>query len=184
MSDQPQPAAATRETLFQRELPESYREEMGALVAEIPVAVQRAIGSLLLFRIGGQRFAVPTSIAAGITPMLHIARLPHRSGTVLIGLAAFRGQILPCCSLERLFDLDASTSPATRMLVLEEAPGRRWMLPVEAALGVRMPDPNTATDLASPIDASWIRTAFHDDAGPFFELDPETLFRQINLATA
>jgi chemotaxis signal transduction protein len=118
--------------------------------------------------------------------VLHIARIPHRSGTVLLGVAAFRGEILPCCSLSRILDLPASdegTATAGRTLILEEAAGRRWAVPIDGVLGVR-PGAEEYAELPATIAAQWIKGSFAEDADVFHLLDHEVLFRQITLATA
>ena len=171
--------------IFERPLPEGYREELAALVAERPVDLTRKAGSILLFQVGELRLALPARVAAGVAPVLHIARVPHRSGTVLLGLVAFRGDILPCCSLRRILDLaesEADTGTA-RTLILEESPGRRWAVPIDAVLGVRTQQ-GEGLAIAPPIAAQWLQGSFADEAGVFHLLNPEVLFRQIMLATA
>lgn len=181
MSELPQ------QSLFDRPLPESYREEMRALVAEAPAEAAQQSGSMLIFQLGGLRLALPTRIASAVAPVLHIARIPHRSGTVLLGLTAFRGDILPCCSLARILDLketaESGTAANPRMMILEESPGRMWAVPIDAVLGVR-----TAIEVESEaqevLAEQWVRGTFEDESGRVLLLDHEVLFRQIMLATA
>jgi chemotaxis-related protein WspD len=183
------PTLATA-VLFDRPLPPGYREELRALEAESAAAVALRQGSVLLFQLGELRLALPTRVAWAVAPVLHIARIPHRSGTVLLGVAAFRGEILPCCSLSRILDLPAGaeqTAAAGRTLILEESAGRRWAVPIDGVLGVRagvaeyaQPDASNAT----PIAAQWIAGSVDDESGVFYLLDHEVLFRQITLATA
>jgi len=179
------------ESLFDRPLPPGYRDELQALIAERPAAPPRRTGSILLFKLGELRLALPTRVASAVAPVLHIARIPHRSGTVLLGLAAFRGDILPCCSLSRILDLptaaDQTQSATARTLILEESPGRLWAVPIDGVLGVRI-SAGEPIDIPSPLAAQWI-TGSHmdtsrDATGAFHLLDPETLFRQVTLATA
>ena len=184
MSEPIKAVGSTRATLFQRALPAEYRAELGAMVAEAPAAGRRATASLLLFRVGDVRLAIATRLAWAIAPVLRVARVPHRSGTVLIGLAAFRGEILPCCSLARLLDLDLAGGVSARTLILEESPGRRWAVPVDAALGVRVVEEQTREHEGTTLDPSWVSGEYADDEGHFYLLDHEILFRQINLATA
>jgi len=172
-----------REHLFDRPLPPGYRDELREQFAEKPADAPRNTGSTLLFQLGGARLALPTHVASAVGPTLHIARIPHRSGTVLLGLAAFRGDILPCCSLARLLGLPQGHGSAGRTLILEESPGRRWAVPIDAVLGVRVTGDRPASEPA-PIPAHWLRGSFHDDSGDFHLLDPGVLFRQITLATA
>jgi len=127
--------------LFDRPMPPGYRDELRALEAEAATGVALRSGSILLFQLGELRLALPTRIASAVAPVLHIARIPHRTGTVLLGVVAFRGEILPCCSLARILDLPVSgeqpRSAAARTLILEESAGRRWAIPIDGVLGVR-----------------------------------------------
>ncbi len=169
--------------LFERPLPPGYRDELRTQVAEQIVDAPRKTGSTLIFQLGGARLGLPTNIASAVAPILHIARIPHRSGTVLLGLVAFRGEILPCCSLARLLDLPQLQTGTGRTLILEESSGRRWAVPIDSVLGVRIAGDDPATEV-SPIGSQWLRGSFHDNIGDFHLLDPDVLFRQIALATA
>jgi chemotaxis-related protein WspD len=181
----------TGTNLFDRPLPEGYRDELQALVAERPTEPPRRTGSMLLFQLGELRLALPTRVASAVAPVLHIARIPHRSGTVLLGLAAFRGEILPCCSLNRILDLPQAAEPtqsaAARTLILEESAGRRWAVPIDGVLGVRL-STGESVDEPAPLAAQWLQGSFLDQSrdatGVYHLLDPEVLFRQITLATA
>ncbi len=174
---------AEQPSIFDRPLPDGYRDELRTLAAERFAEPSRRQGSLVHFQLGQLRLALPTRVAAAVAPVLHIARIPHRSSTVLLGLAAFRGDILPCCSLARILDVAQAETNVTRTLILEEAPGRRWAVPIDGVLGVRLADSEPITcDL--PVSEQWISGSFQDDAGIFHLLDHEVLFRQITLATA
>lgn len=174
------------QNLFDRPAPPEYRDELAALIAVAPDKPRSRAGSILLFQLGELRLALPVRTTVAVAPVLHIARIPHRSGTVLLGLAAFRGEILPCCSLARLFDISQVDSNTSCTLILEEGPGRRWAAPIDAVLGVRlMPDASEQQEQASgPLAAQWLAGSFDDTGGVFHLLDSKILFRQITLATA
>jgi chemotaxis-related protein WspD len=172
--------------LFDRPMPPGYRDELRQLEAASSAAAAVRVGSILVFHLGEMRLALPTHVASAVAPVLHIARIPHRSGTVLLGVAAFRGEILPCCSLSRILDLPVSaeqTATASRTLILEESAGRRWAIPIDGVLGVRSGAVEYA-DLPAPIAAQWIAGSVEEESGIFHLLDHEVLFRQITLATA
>jgi chemotaxis-related protein WspD len=182
--------------LFGRPLPPGYRDELRDLIAPAPAAPPKAAGSILLFQLGEVRLALPASVASAVAPVLHIARIPHRSGTVLLGMSAFRGEIFPCCSLAQLLDIDTASAadperqsgatPGTaRTLILQEASTRRWAVPIDAVLGVRPAHAAEPIELAvSPLAAHWLQGSFEDEQGQYHLLEPHTLFRQILLATA
>jgi chemotaxis-related protein WspD len=184
MSDHSTPKQTA--SLFDRPMPPGYRDELRLLEAQTASGPAHRGGTILLFQLGDLRLALPTHVASAVAPVLHIARIPHRSGTVLLGVAAFRGEILPCCSLERILDLppsDEDTAAAGRTLSLEESAGRRWAVPIDGVLGVR-PGALEYAELPAPIAAQWIQGSFAEGADVFHLLDHEVLFRQITLATA
>jgi chemotaxis-related protein WspD len=169
--------------LFDRPMPEGYRKELQALVAVEPPKHAKRTGTVFLFQLGQMRLALPTKVAVAVSPVLHIARIPHRSGTVLLGLVAFRGEIIPCCSLARLLDVARNETGAARMLILEEAPGRLWAVPIDAIVGIRA-TPEIRVEESSPLAATWLNGAFEHKNRDFYLLDHANLFRQITLATA
>jgi chemotaxis-related protein WspD len=174
---------AQRCSLFDRPLPPDYREELRQMMAPAPPKPAPRTGSLLLFQLGPLKLALSTRVASAVSPVLHIARIPHRSGTVLLGLVAFRGEIVPCCSLARLLDVTQNETGAARMLMLEDSPGRLWAVPIDAMLGIRMA-PEQFEEQESPLARRWISGSFEDAGTVFHLLDKENLFRQITLATA
>jgi chemotaxis signal transduction protein len=115
--------------------------------------------------------------------VLHIARIPHRSGTVLLGLVAFRGDIIPCCSLARLLDVARNETGAARMLILEESAGRQWAVPIDAMVGIQTV-PEVEQRESGPLARQWVRGCFEYLSREFYLLDSDNLFRQITLATA
>jgi chemotaxis-related protein WspD len=170
-------------SLFDRPMPPGYRDELQALMAVEPPKPAPRLGSILLFKLGPLQLAAHTSIAFAVSPVLHIARIPHRSGTVLLGLVAFRGEIIPCCSLARLLDVTQNETGAARMLILQESPGRLWAVPIDAVLGIRLLAEHLSPPSA-PLAAHWISGSLEEDSGTFHLLDNGNLFRQITLATA
>jgi chemotaxis-related protein WspD len=172
-----------RTSLFERPIPLAYREELRKLMASEPPKPAPRTGSTLLFQLGQLRLALPAKVASAVSPVLHIARIPHRSGTVLLGLVAFRGEILPCFSLARLLDVPQTATGAARMLILQEPSSRLWAVPIDAILGIRVISEHPSRH-AAPLAPHWISDSFDDDSGTFYLLDSENLFRQIILATA
>jgi chemotaxis signal transduction protein len=171
-------------SLFDRPMPPGYREELGILMATEPPRPARQKGSILLFQLGPMRLALPVSVAFAVSPVLHTARIPHRSGTVLQGLVAFRGELLPCCSLAGLLEISRNETSAARTLILEESSSRLWAVPIDGVLGIRaMPD--EFLDWQTSLAPHWLAGSFDDArAGGIHLLDSGTLFRQITLATA
>jgi chemotaxis signal transduction protein len=102
---------------------------------------------------------------------------------VLLGLVAFRGEILPCCSLARLLDVTQEETSAARMLILQESPSRLWATPVDAVVSIN-PFPQCVFAPDAPLASQWLNGAFVERSGTYHQLDTTQLFRQITLATA
>lgn len=177
---------AARSRFFRRNLPQSYRDEMQAMQSPPLEEDGPATESILLFTLGSACFALPTRIAGSVTPSLHISRIPHRTGTALLGIVAIRGELMPCCSLAELCNLDAAGGAHAQMLVLEEHPGRNWVVPIDKVIGIFTDRPIAAlragTDL--PVEAGWLLGSILCDGNHYFLLNSIPLFRQMQLATA
>ena len=170
--------------LFERPMPPGYRDELSRLMAADPPKPAQKKGSIVLFQLGQLQLALPVNFAFAVSPVLHIARIPHRSGTVLMGLVAFRGEILPCCSLAALLDVARNETSAARTLILEESAARLWAVPIDGVLGIREM-PEDFLDQPSPLANHWLAGSFEDArAGVVHLLDSGNLFRHITLATA
>src|SRR5215472_15513972 len=150
-----------RGSLFERPMPAGYRDELRALMAIDAPKRPASLESIFLFQLGPLRLALPTRVASAVSPVLHVARIPHRSGTVLMGLVAFRGEILPCCSLAGLLDVARNETSAARTLILEESSSRLWAVPIDGVLGIR-DTPDDFLERPSPLAPHWITGSFED----------------------
>jgi len=82
--------------------------------------------SALVFRIGREWLALPTSIFASVAPQAASHRLPHRTGRGLIGIVNVGGKLYPSMSLAALLGIDERDAPAqagrhtfARLLVMQ-----------------------------------------------------------------
>lgn len=173
-----------RFALFNRPMPPGYREELRDLIAAPAAEEHPEERSFLLFQLGELRLALPTLVASAVAPVLHISPIPHRRNTVLLGFVAFRGEIIPCCSLARILEVAQQPFGSPRTIFLEESAGRRWAMPVDAVHGIHIAALDNATTGAASLAADWLCGSFQVDASPFHLLDHEVLFRQLTLATA
>ncbi|WP_454689387.1 chemotaxis protein CheW [Achromobacter aloeverae] len=101
--------------------------------------------SILVFRLGAEWLALPTSTLAEVATMRPIHTLPRRSG-VVTGVCNIRGRLLACISLPALLGLaapagasappGASAKALPRLLILNSAP-RALATPVDEVEGIR-----------------------------------------------
>jgi len=99
--------------------------------------------SVVVFRIGPEWFALPTSVIAEVAEHRVIHSVPHRRAGIVLGVVNVRGELLVCASLARLLGLQAASEPAGsagkrdgRLLVLRHD-GVRVVLPADEVSGVQ-----------------------------------------------
>lgn len=71
------------------------------------------MSSVVVFLVGVEWLALPTSVFKEVTEMRAIHSLPYRRGGIMLGIVNVRGELLICVSLAKLLGLD-ETVPAAR----------------------------------------------------------------------
>ena len=110
-----------------------------------PKAVdERETQSVVIFRIGPEWFALPTSVIAEVAERRVIHSVPHRRAGIVLGVVNVRGELLVCVSLGRLLGLEplseaipgGSRAGHDRLLVVRRD-GVRVVLPADDVSGVQ-----------------------------------------------
>jgi chemotaxis signal transduction protein len=116
--------SAAAAVLLDRELPECA-EEGSFLPSEHEEARGKLGGqSAVVFRVGGEWFALSTVVLDEIVAMRAIHSLPHRRNPALLGLVNVRGELVVCVSIARLLVGDAAAQLQGRLVVLRHGAGR------------------------------------------------------------
>jgi chemotaxis-related protein WspD len=99
--------------------------------------------SVLVFRLGDEWLALPTSAFRQVTVSRPVHRLPHRTHPAVLGVVNIEGTLRACVSLARLLYVEAATAKDDtqhthypRMLVIEDPHGP-VVFPVDEVDGVR-----------------------------------------------
>lgn len=122
--------SAAAAVLLDRELPDGAGEG-GFRPSEAEDAGGNLGGqSAVVFRVGGEWFALPTLVLDEIVAMRAVHSLPHRRNPALLGLVNVRGELVICVSIARLLVGDAGAQPDGRLIVVRHA-GGRLAFPVE-----------------------------------------------------
>jgi chemotaxis-related protein WspD len=102
-----------------------------------------ATQSALVFRLGEEWLALPTSMFRQVTVSRPVHRLPHRTHSAVLGMVNIEGTLRVCISLARLLSVEPATaSDGTRhtnyprMLVIEDPHGP-VVFPVDEVEGVQ-----------------------------------------------
>ncbi|GAA0733077.1 chemotaxis protein CheW [Dactylosporangium roseum] len=93
------------------------REAFDRSFADPPRQQVAGHDDLLAIRVGAQRYALRLTEAAGLFPDRPVTRLPGPL-SALLGVAGFRGAIVPVYDLAAVFGQPAADVPARRWLVL------------------------------------------------------------------
>ena len=138
---------AAGRSLLDREIPIDYLQETTQALAErtdaiaaiqqdsLKIGQARTTLSVMIFRLGNERFALPVFLLQEIARPAEIHVLPHCSSERFLGLVNIRGEILPCVSLSQLLGVEMPIDPTysrinlRRMIVFGQ--GSRWVFPVD-----------------------------------------------------
>ncbi|SFV17484.1 chemotaxis protein CheW [Pseudoduganella namucuonensis] len=98
--------------------------------------------SCLVFRLGREWLALPTSIFVSVAPRALPHRLPHRDARGLAGVVNVGGKLYPCIALGALLDIDDTENVARTgrhtfpRLLLVQWEGQAYALPVADLHGI------------------------------------------------
>jgi chemotaxis-related protein WspD len=134
-------AAAVR--LFDRELPGDHRSQWTRHFAKAKRVIEIETHSVVIFRVGAEWLALPTSVFVAVSEAKPIHSLPHRRNRVVLGLVNVRGELLICISLEETLGLEnAATAPEGKQplvherLLIVSREGGRLVFPVDKVHGI------------------------------------------------
>jgi chemotaxis-related protein WspD len=128
--------------LLNGEPPPGYLQQWTTQIRQGKGAAERAALSALLFRLGAEWLALPTSVLTEIASPRPIHSLPHRRGDSVLGLANIRGTLLACVSLHNLLGIEANeaadndSGPAVGRLLVMQRDGLRAACPVDEVHGI------------------------------------------------
>jgi chemotaxis-related protein WspD len=144
--------SAAGRSLLERNAPPEYLQEWTDILSEASTQ-QVGVGegmlvratdtlSVIIFRLGNERLALPVNILQEVTPPYIIHAVPHRTNSVFLGLVNIRGETLLCISLRDLLGLESVAESADfshtinpqRMIVAGKNENK-WVFPVDEVHG-------------------------------------------------
>lgn len=121
---------------LQRPVDPGYRAAWAAQLRQ-PLAARSANdAAALVFRIGAEWLALPTTMVAQVAPLAPVHRLPHRAGGALLGVVNVGGKLTPAVALGDLLGINAQAAAAPRgrqifaRLLIMRSDGQQFALPV------------------------------------------------------
>ncbi|NRR34088.1 chemotaxis protein CheW [Oxalobacteraceae bacterium] len=118
--------AAAAQRNLQRPVDAAYRRDWAEHFRQPPADSGKLDASCLVFRIGREWLALPTTLFVAVAPQAKPHRLPHRGARELLGIVNVAGTLYPCMALAALLGVDDSEELAAsgrhifaRLLVLK-----------------------------------------------------------------
>jgi len=114
--------------------------------------------SVVIFRIGAEWLALPTSVFSEVATVRAVHSLPHRRSGVVLGLANVRGTLLVCVSLGDVLDLEKAAAPKKdsahsqhRRLLVISREGSRLVFPVDEVHGIHRCQPRELKEVPATV---------------------------------
>jgi len=136
--------ATAASVLLDRDLPSGYLNEWGLHYARKEQAGEAETESAVIFRIGVEWLALPTSIIQEVAGTKAIHTLPGFRNDTLLGLTPIHGELIVCISLARVLGLEESQAAAQKKeklinqrVLIAEKDGWRLSFSVDEVHGVQ-----------------------------------------------
>lgn len=179
--------AAGATTMLDAAPPAGYVDEWTAHVARPKAAAEAdARRSLVVFRIGAEWLALPTSAVTEVANLLPVHSLPHRRGGAVLGLANIRGELLICVSLGDVIGVERSAetrhdrrNAIYRRLLVINRDEVRAVCPVDEVLGIHQVRPRDLKDVPSTVahaSSTYSTTLWSLDGRSVGVLDDQLVF--------
>ena len=125
--------------LLDREPPADYLRAWTERIAAEKMVGEAGTNSVVIFRVGVEWLALPTSVFQEVAENCTLHTMPHRRGGIVAGMVTIRGELLLCASLAKLLGLEETSNgkhiPDQRLLVANRD-GNRVAFPVDEVHGV------------------------------------------------
>ena len=127
---------------LQRPVDAGYRRQWAEHFRQPLAGGDKLDSSVLVFRIGREWLALPTTLFVSVAPQAKPHKLPHRNERGLAGIVNVGGTLYPCMALADLLGVDESDGEAAtgrhtfaRLLLLQWE-GQAYALPVADLHGI------------------------------------------------
>jgi chemotaxis-related protein WspD len=166
--------------------PPAYLRENARHYARAKTAAKPGARSAVVFRLGREWLALPTTSFREIATPRPIHSLPHRRERTVLGVANVRGELLVCVSLAAALGLDGGPGAEARLAVIGRG-SDRFAFPADEVAGLhRFDDAELAPVPATLAHARAVHTrgvlAWQGRAVGV--LDDELLFHTLNRSLA
>jgi len=139
--------AAAGAQLLERSLSQDYRRDWALHFSRPKTALAPGAISVVLFRVGTEWLALPTSSFLEVAELRKVHSIPHRRKGTLLGLVNVRGELVVCLSLAKVLGLKHAAKADGERTVYERLLVASWqshrvVFPVDEVHGVHRFDPD------------------------------------------
>ncbi len=191
--------ASVGDSLLEREPPSNYVDEWINILAETTTEAEETEShgaillaeeaiSIMIFRLGNQKLAMPVRILQEVTHPCIIQPLPHRSNHLFLGLANIRGETLLCASLSYLLNLETAKTilpqaENTKRMIVAGQREEKWVFPVDEVYGTyrfHLSELRDTPVVITKAAESYTQGVIHWEGEKVNYLDSELLFYTLN----
>jgi chemotaxis-related protein WspD len=179
--------------LLDAELPVDYLTHWTQQNAQEKGLTEATTHSVLVFRVGTEWLALPTTVLKEIASLRTIHSIPHRRNDVVLGLANIRGELLACFSLRQLLGLEQTAGiqqeqhHASERLLVMQRDGNRAVCPVDEVCGIARFHPRVLTPVPATIakaTGTYTRSVLSWQRKSVGLIDDQLLFHTVNRSLA
>ncbi len=145
------------------DVPADYLLHWTKLVALERSFTAAEMRSVVVFRIGDERLALPSGILREIADLRTIHSLPHRRTQTIRGLVAIRGELLVCVSLRPILGLPPSgerpngqNGTAERRLLVIGRDTNRLVIEVDEVYGIERYHPGDIRPVPATLEKAFM----------------------------
>ena len=129
-------------SLFDREIPEGYREEWTNLLASIAEIETRETIYVIVFRLRNEWLALRATYIQEVTEILPVHTVPFRSNKMFRGLTNINGELVPCVSAADILELSSgieeiSKNKITKRMIVVRKNGEIFVFSVDEIMGIQ-----------------------------------------------
>jgi chemotaxis-related protein WspD len=184
--------ASAGERLLDRPLMRNYRRDWALHFASPKESLTPGSVSLVLFRIGPEWLALPTSAFQEVVELRKTHSIPHRRRGALLGIVNVRGELLVVVSLAKLLGVEHSKKADGargnyQRLLVSNWESQRVVFPVDEVHGVYRCDPEQLGEppvTLSKSGTSYTRSILHWRDNLVCCLDVSLLFPALSQSIA
>jgi chemotaxis-related protein WspD len=133
---------STATYVLDKPAPLEYTDDATRLAAAPPPETNLSYSTSLIFRLGDEWMALPSSVCQEISPRRRAHTIPGRRDGYIIGVVNVRGELVIQVSLERVLGISAdegqriAAGPKAERLVVIQKQGDRFAFPVSEVHGL------------------------------------------------